>query len=111
MSTPVDLQMIGGQRTTPPSDPDTTPFDPSRAREKAREDIAKRLLWCLIGVVAVVTVVAAALALPCYFDTARCQAAVPALDAMTKLLALVFTPLVGLVGAATGFYFGEKSTR
>ena len=30
-------------------------------------------------------------------------------EALKSLLALIFAPIVGLVGAVTGFYFGEKS--
>jgi hypothetical protein len=26
-------------------------------------------------------------------------------------MTIVFAPMIGLVGAATGFYFGEKSTE
>jgi len=32
------------------------------------------------------------------------------MDDLESLLCAVLTPLVGLVGAATGFYFGEKSS-
>jgi hypothetical protein len=27
---------------------------------------------------------------------------------LTKLLEILFTPIVGLVGAATGFYYGQR---
>lgn len=31
-------------------------------------------------------------------------------DAVKEMLGLLFTPTVALVGAATGFYFGQRST-
>ena len=31
------------------------------------------------------------------------------IDALKALLEIIFAPIVGLVGAVTGFYFGEKS--
>jgi hypothetical protein len=30
---------------------------------------------------------------------------------LQELLTLIFTPLIGLVGAVTGFYFGGESAR
>ena len=31
------------------------------------------------------------------------------IEALKSLLEIIFAPIVGLVGAVTGFYFGEKS--
>ena len=38
-----------------------------------------------------------------------CTAETVDLKSMRSVIELVLTPLVGLVGAVTGFYFGEKS--
>jgi hypothetical protein len=34
-----------------------------------------------------------------------------AFEDVQALMTIVFAPLIGLVGAATGFYFGEKSSE
>jgi len=34
-----------------------------------------------------------------------------AFEDVQALMTIVFAPMIGLVGAATGFYFGEKSTE
>jgi hypothetical protein len=34
-----------------------------------------------------------------------------ALEDVQALMTIVFAPMIGLIGAATGSYFGEKSTE
>jgi hypothetical protein len=34
-----------------------------------------------------------------------------AFEDVQALMTIVFAPMIGLVGAATGFYFGEKSSE
>lgn len=75
--------------------PKKEPYDPTKDRETARKTIALTLIWTLIGVlVAAFACVAFAMGSP---------------DLLMKLLTLVFTPLVALVGSAVGFYFGAQT--
>ena len=114
MTSPVDLETVGKPSVADrrnPSSPHEEPYNSKRAKDKAREDIAKRLLWCLTGVVAVVMLIGLASLVPCYWNPSQCVTTTAVLDATVKLVTLVLTPLVGLVGAATGFYFGERSTE
>lgn len=66
-----------------------------KKREALRGVIAIILLSLLCGVV-VLTYIG-------FFFTNR------AVDDISRILELLMAPLVGLVGAVTGFYFGEKS--
>jgi hypothetical protein len=74
-----------------------TPYNPTHDREKKRGLIALSLV-AILGLIVVAALVYV------FFTTA------PDMDAMKTLLELLFTPIVGLVGAVTGFYFGEKQS-
>lgn len=83
-------------------------YDPARERETKRGQIALRLLTLLM----LLTLAPFALALArgiCVRAVAEAGACAgfPEID-LTAVMQLVFTPVVALVGAATGFYFGEK---
>lgn len=71
------------------------PYDPAEDREKVRGSIAQTLVWLLVGIVALSI-------LSVVFYAA-------ALEPVKGILDLVLAPIVGLVGAVTGFYFGEKA--
>lgn len=45
----------------------------------------------------------------CLKEETNCADGALELTALRVLVELILTPLVGLVGAVTGFYFGEKS--
>ena len=83
------------------------PYDPSPARENIRGRIALWLIYTLVGVIALITGMALIATGACLM--AGCSAGALELTALRVLVELVLTPLVGLVGAVTGFYFGEKS--
>jgi hypothetical protein len=70
-----------------------TPYDPSRDRERLRGTLAK-LLLALLAVVAIGPVAALIFS---QIDGA----------ALKDILAGVFTPLLGVFGTITGFYFGN----
>lgn len=72
-------------------------YDPAADREKKRGRIALTLVYLLCAVVLA------------SFSYAFYRPA--DIDALKALLEIVFAPVVGLVGAATGFYFGEKAAR
>ena len=88
-----------------------TPYDPAKDREGVRSTIA----LSLIGLLAVVVVVPFVLIL---FGVG-CDALGPGSDICRRIpvvplkdvLDTVLTPLVGLVGAVTGFYFGDRESK
>jgi hypothetical protein len=83
------------ERSAGLSSPGEKPYDPAPEREKKRGVIALVLVSALCGVVV--------LAFACIF-------LVPAanIELLKSVLDIVFAPIVGLVGAVTGFYFGEN---
>jgi hypothetical protein len=90
----LDLSQEPAPLATPPA-PHTVPYNPEPARERMRGAIVIFLLAILGG-----TVAASFVAL--WVD------AITAEDLRT-LLTLIFTPIIGLVGAATGFYYGGRT--
>ena len=83
-------------------------YDPGRDQEKARVRIAYVLLAMLGLAVVCVLTTGSYLALTCYAGK-TCGEAKEALALLSATVALIFTPIVGLVGSAIGFYFGSKS--
>jgi len=69
-------------------------YDPEPQRELIRGKIALRLLWMLAGVLLL-----AFISMWFKMDT----------DALRTVLTIIFGPLVTLVSAATGFYYGSRS--
>jgi hypothetical protein len=84
------------------------PYDPLPARENIRGQIAQWLIWTLVGVVAAVVITAILTTIGCLKASSCAQEAL-GLPSLRAVVELILTPLVGLVGAVTGFYFGEKS--
>jgi Ca2+/H+ antiporter len=78
--------------------PEEKPYDPAPERERKRGLIALVLVSALCGIIV--------LAFAFVFVIPRTTENV---EALKSLPALIFAPIVGLVGAVTGFYFGEKS--
>lgn len=108
-------------RTIAPTGPVTTPvlaqphiteaaYDPAKDREATRGGIAMALVWTLVGVVLGAMVIGVATAVACSVKDA-CTAETANLNAIKVVIESVLTPLIGLVGAVTGFYFGEKSGK
>jgi hypothetical protein len=89
----------------------TAPYDPTRDREGVRSQLAIGLTLLL----AVLVVAPFALILV----GATCDGLFPASDACKRiptvplqdLLETLLTPIIGLVGAVTGFYFGENKGK
>lgn len=75
----------------------SVPYDPSEDRERKRGQTALSLVGLLAGI-AVFSLIFAMVA-----------ATKEREDALKAVLELLFGPIVGLVGAVTGFYFGAKS--
>ncbi len=73
----------------------TAPFDPAPKRERLRGVIAISLVGLLVGIV-VMTFISLATGWVAFPD-------------VKGVLDLVLAPVIGLVGAVTGFYFGERS--
>jgi hypothetical protein len=74
--------------------PRLTPYDPSKHREWVRGLIAMSLVIGLVGFLAYTTYIFAL--------------APNGVDELLKYMGVVVSPLIGLVGAVTGFYFGDK---
>ncbi len=75
-------------------------YTPSERHEinKAREKTRAGLAWALLGLLGVFEFMILITTLAFGYSVQDAK----------ELLALVVTPLVGLVGAATGFYYGGK---
>jgi hypothetical protein len=84
------------------------PYDPLPERENIRGQIAQWLIWTLVGVIACVVLTAILTTIGC-LKTNACDKEALGLPSLRAVVELILTPLVGLVGAVTGFYFGEKS--
>lgn len=95
----LDLTAVAleGQAAVQLFTPSTADYDPAQDREKVRGRIALILVFLLLGIVAVSFVAI-------WFKMA------PLTD-VKGILELVLAPVVGLVGAVTGFYYGEKSKQ
>jgi hypothetical protein len=78
-------------------DPDKAAYDPAKDRESVRGRMAMTLIWLLVGVIGASLL------------TVWVVRPEDGVEDLVEVLKLVFGPLVGLVGAVTGFYFGEKS--
>jgi hypothetical protein len=85
----------------------TKRYDPGQDRERTRGKIAERLVWTLIGLIAATFVLLVVNIAVCSGNT--CNATVTNLENVKTIITLLLTPIVGLVGAVTGFYYGAKS--
>ncbi len=79
------------------ADPHREPYDPSRDRERVRGVVALLMIGLLIGIV---------IAMIGGLITGYLSA-----DATEKVAAVILSPVVGLLGAVLGFYYGEQSRR
>jgi hypothetical protein len=110
-----DLNAINPQSGTPSQQdvvrpPTEVPYDPGQARETVRGTIALLLLWTLVLAIGCVVVTGIVTAYNCHIKDA-CTPETIELKSVRSVVELVLTPLIGLVGAVTGFYFGEKSAN
>ncbi|KMO12300.1 hypothetical protein [Methylobacterium platani] len=83
-------------------------YNPGRDQERARVRIAYILLAMLGLAVCCILAVGSYLALTCYAGR-TCGEAKEAFALLGSTVGLIFTPIVGLVGSAIGFYLGSKS--
>lgn len=86
------------------------PYDPAHERENVRGKIALLLVWTMVIVIGLVMLVGIVTAYDCHLKDA-CSPDATDLKSIRSVIELVLTPLIGLVGAVTGFYFGEKSSN
>ena len=87
---------------------ETKPYDPTPDRENVRGLIAQALVWTLVVVIAAVVLSGLITAYACHAKDA-CSPEAVEIKTLRAVVEIVMTPLIGLVGAVTGFYFGEKS--
>jgi hypothetical protein len=76
------------------------PYDPGPARERVRGVIASALIGILAAIVVGDLIIA-------WYGIGGGGN----LDLIESVATTLLTPVVGLVGAVTGFYFGEQSRR
>lgn len=112
---PRDLRQIGSSAAEeavwkPGSGLKEEKYDPAKARENIRGQIAMWLVWSFVGFVALAGLIGLGTQIGCAW-TKTCDAATTELKTIRALVELILTPLVGLVGAVSGFYFGEKSAN
>lgn len=93
----VGVEDFGSPAPVPVTEAKAVRYNPDRVRENMRGLLA---IW-LIGIMAA-TIVGSFLLLWIHPDRSK---------ELHELLALVFGPLVALVGAATGYYFGSQSAN
>jgi hypothetical protein len=74
------------------------PWDPGPDREKKRGHIANVLIYVLAGMVVLSFV----------YIFVELWIGKSEIDNLKAMLEILFAPIIGLVGAVTGFYFGEK---
>ena len=110
---PIDLRRqgapAGDSDLTEVLSPKSEAYDPAADRENIRGRIAMWLVKALVALVGVVALIGLITAAFCGY-TGGCNADTVELKSVRGIVELILTPLVGLVGAVTGFYFGEKST-
>ena len=101
-----------GMASVPPNEKfEVGPYDPTKEREGVRSWIA----MSLIGLLAVIIISPFVLILL----GVGCDALGPGSDvcrripdiSLKEIMDMLLTPMVGLVGAVTGFYFGENKNR
>jgi hypothetical protein len=112
---PKDLTEINpAPSTTSPGDtvkpPTEVPYDPAPDRENVRALIALLLLGSLVAVIILVVLAGIFTAYSCHVKDA-CTPETADLKSIRAIIELVLTPLIGLVGAVTGFYFGSGSAK
>ncbi len=93
-----ELDLVTTESAPPPKPaytPETTPYDPARQREHVRAGIAYLLIGLLVGIIVLSFLM---LILACR-----------SFEEVKGMLELLLAPIVGLVGAVTGFYYGEKA--
>jgi type II secretory pathway component PulM len=78
---------------------DSFPRVTQRTVELRQEDARTRIALLIVGAFAIIVVVAI---LAIWVPTAR------SVDEIVKIIQTVLSPLVGIVGAVTGFYFGAR---
>ncbi len=83
-------------------------FDKLRAQETIRGRIALWLVGYLVAFIAFLLLASLATQLWCAYSQ-TCSSEAIELKPLKTVAEVLLTPLVGLVGAVTGFYFGEKS--
>jgi hypothetical protein len=83
-------------------------YDPAPYRENIRGSIALALVWTLVVLIAIVVLTGLVTEAACHAKDA-CSTETIELKTTRVVIEMVLTPLIGLVGAVTGFYFGEKS--
>lgn len=89
----------------------TAPYDPTRDREGVRSQLAIGLTLLLaVLVVAPFGLILVGATCDGLFPTSEACKRIPTVP-LKDLLETLLTPIVGLVGAVTGFYFGENKGK
>lgn len=87
-----------------------TGLDPGATFIDTQKRIAFALLLIMIGVIAIITVVALGYSVRCSIDGGSCDRSSKALDLLNGSMSPIFTAMIGLVGSVVGFYFGSRQS-
>jgi len=107
-----EVDLVSSDRPVPeirtvPVDVTTSPYDAEKARDDIRGKLALLLIYLLIFVVVAAFVSIWIQVLIAWTKGNNIDTTIPLKD----MLQLILAPVVGLVGAATGYYFGVSSTK
>lgn len=109
-----DLTLLGSASPRAPLAPGKgiveEPFNKEKVQENIRGRIAQALVFTFVGFVGLIVLLVVGIQITCVVR-ASCTKPEYDLAAVRTLVELIMTPLVGLVGAVSGFYFGEKSAN
>jgi len=94
-STPANARSLSGSSPSPA--PSVTAYDPTQDQERVRGQLA---LW-LVGLMAAIALLSLLFVMVASDKDKG--------DAVKAVLQVVFSPIIGLVGTVTGFYYGQKS--
>lgn len=84
-----------------------TSYNPAKDREKKRGQIAMLLVWLLVGIVFGTFALTFGKALCVDAENTTICGPLNVVEVRT-MIEMLLTPVVALVGAVTGFYFGES---
>lgn len=87
------------------------PYNPDEHKDRVREIIAKRLIWLLTGVVGIGALGLVGTMAAWLFGGLEANKIEKDLPTILLLLNALISPVIGLVGAVVGFYYGTAAAN